>query len=547
MNEPNENLEMIFRQEYKELINELHDKDPKDWGIILPRNIKQEFKSFKIHRSKFEKRSLEGTWLNLNSELHIDWAIFITEIIDSSSELVSSDLITHFFLINFIDLQHTEKEQLFSTFFKRITLELKNDIRIKIVEVINSYPWNRLEKVDFEDKQSWQLLIKEFEYAFSFFTPLTTLHTYFKYCIEYDHLSMIIALNNYAFSLFISMGVFTYKIWSQFNDLILSLRDNRIPVIRLTIYISNMPDFDFQYLEISKLQILAEKYWEEVGIEFFRKFYCHPNRNYSVEAYSSHKLKFMEIINKWNTEREYCFINNLQWPKDFQGLVRVLFPFNENEDHQIDFHPELLHSISKNLLNYLQKNECISLLSDRFLPSKILDDPLDRDMFIAICMSMNAIMESDDGLYTNWKKQLKKWMFFIRPLFYSGYEGKRIAKITVEIILVFLTSTASLTDVSKSSYLRIKELLDLITTNILYPFIRYTEHDEDIWNYDRKLMNLDKKYYNSKELYLINHNLKLITETDNEQIINTFNKFCSKWKMFAQARWPWFDSKIDDE
>ena len=211
--------------------------------------------------------------------------------------------------------------------------------------------------------------------------------------------------------------------------------------------------------------------------------------------------------------------------------------------HQIDFHPELLHSISKNLIDSLQKKEKNDLLSDRFLPLRVLSDPLDRDMFITICMTMDAIIDSDDGLFAAWKKQLKNWIFFIKPLFYSGYEGKQIAKNTVEIILVFLTSTASLTNVGKSSYSRIKELLDLITTNILYPFIRYTERDEDIWNYDRKLINPDKKYYDSKELYLINHNLKLITKTNNKQMKDTFNDFCSKWKSLSQARWPWFDSE----
>ncbi len=527
----------IVIDDYIQLYSIVKELELDEWVLCLPEYIEEKYlpQILSIYRSK---RGKELTWLTIDRDFTIVWDDFFGTLAENKKINIADDLVIHYFLLCFFDISYDDKKSLFSDYLKKIPLILKRELKELIVSIINKYVSRNYNQIDISDNRSLTFTMNSLmrEIDPSLMTPL---YHYIQYSNDNELFFMIMSLSEAAFTIFIAIGSCTEKILLEPKELINFEESDKKKDRHLFMYLSHIKDFDFKYFDISVFEEIVIKYWEKYGCIFLRKFY-NIYRKIEIQDYVEHKKSFSKIINKWYTEKQFNFIDYLKWPSDYSSLIQVLYP-QEDNDSNIEYTKEFLQAINKSLIRKFKNITYEDLFREYFLPSKIIDNPTDREMFIAICLVSNAVLESNKKSFSEWIKVLKNILYNIKPLFYSGHEANRIASTLTDTLLVFVTSVGSLTGLSDLAYNNLKEILELIANLILYPYIRHSEGNEDIWNYDRMYLDDKRKNYQNKELYLINHQLRIIKESSDDKLLATFQSFFNIWRSNSSVKWPWYN------
>ena len=535
MSEIEEQKEIV--KDYYNLFKIVEKQELKDWVLCLPEYLEKKYTpiTLKIYRSQ---RRHKLTWLTCDNAYSINWIELFDLLFNENEIFYSKQYITHYFLLCLIDMPYEVKGKIFKQFLSNLPSSHLSSLKENIKDVINKNMNTEFSNINLDDEKSFNPIMNSIlrEFDDSLLKPL---YNYLLYSSDPNIFSLIMSLNKIAFSIFIYVGSCTEKIVMNSKDILeyelIKENDDKY----LFIYFSHMKDMDFEYFDISLFKEIIIKYWSKYGSLFLGKFF-NIQRKIEIEAFSKHKQCFREIIETWHNDKQYSFIEVLKWPSDFQSLIMIIF---SNKDNHIHFSDELLKAVNISLLNNFSIVNVKSIFEQYFFPTNILNNPTEYEMYIAICLATNSIIESSNTNYKKWEKEIKNIMYMIKPLFYSGYEGIRIASVITEILLVFITSIVSFQGFNDMAYKNIKKILKMISNLILYPYIRNSERNEDIWNYDRVYADANKKYFQNKELYLINHNLKLILESNDEKMIDAFEDFIDTWINFSSVQWPWYRNK----
>ncbi len=126
---------------------------------------------------------------------------------------------------------------------------------------------------------------------------------------------------------------------------------------------------------------------------------------------------------------------------------------------------------------------------------------------LAITHALRFIISSNGEIWTKWQRILKKMLCqTIRPLYYGSHTASNVVRNLSEHMLIFILSFVNMSDNefnenNSEKAKRIKLMLELISNNILFPYVRITEILEpQIW--DEK--SSGQRQYVNKEFHIIN-------------------------------------------
>jgi len=240
------------------------------------------------------------------------------------------------------------------------------------------------------------------------------------------------------------------------------------------------------------------------------------------------KLRLQNVINKTLTnwfssdnlnEHTKKVIKEFNFPDDFEafaGWLEYLKEKNVSLDLQswaIDEFGKRWIVVGGHILNGIHKRKSNSNSIENYWPKNIFE-PKSQ---IAITHALWFIISSNGEIWTKWQRMLKKMLCqAIRPLYYGSHTARNVAKNLSEHMLIFILSFVNMPDDefnenenSSEKVKKIKLMLELISNNILFPYVRITEILEpQIWDEESS----GQRQYVNKEFYLINKYLENITK-----------------------------------
>lgn len=468
---------------------------------------------------------------NQNSEIEREFLSVIFEALEHNSYSIHG-LVNYFILIDRLGSLHDE-------FQHNMTLEvlkklsggqLKQIIEILIDQFNKEYHFSQHKTKKALTCEEWDELFFTLQYVERFNNPI-------------DLLRRIINYSNNAIDLVESIGklypdprVALCEYGLNFN----SISENRVlEFLRRTpeeiTFCAALILDEFQvkpsFAGEKLISFLIKDNWETSGKYYFLKAVSKPR----TQINESTKDAITRVIDQYlraqfsSIDSKYEVFQNFSWPDDYLALGGWLLYIHKDDEPDFDFNQEFQNKLTLCFTNTLSEIiETIPLcFSDSMQSYRIwFTDLFDDRVQYAQGYMQWSILHCSQETFEEYHKQFKNLCYSIKELYYGSYTANRLAqKLTNNL----LGLTLAYPTIQPDNIDRERKLLNTFTEIILYPWVIYTEREDQVSNPERKPSG-----HSEVELYNVLERLRKPHELYNEVVSEFKNKISEN----STITWP---------
>ncbi|MBK0379307.1 hypothetical protein [Mucilaginibacter segetis] len=379
--------------------------------------------------------------------------------------------------------------------------------------------------------EDWLTLIRSAQYRHHIADPLLAVLHLVK--IPGRHLSYSLIEDMAPMLRSTLIGWYGYEIRISVNEraAIYGNPNERMFLTAILLESGNHTDTPPSWLKYPLIEKTLDTDWETVGQYLFPQIYgLNFRKRQQNKVHQAMKKLTGKFLRAKLSQKETAavWISRLEFPKHFIAVCSWLIEkpanFGKLPDHcgmqLLDQFLSELNRIGRQIPELIaEKNS-----SDPFLTSYVGEN----QYLTAIAYALILLLDTNEAQL----KLLKKTYFTFKPLFYGGYRSKYLATRFAEIQLLIALSGPNLTNISNDRFLKLNELLQIISDTILIPYIHLTEREEDIWNPDYEfgisLSNMGRQQINA---YL----KKILTSS----MLPYYQTFVDRLSSIKTAEWPY--------
>lgn len=447
--------------------------------------------------------------------------------------LPSSDAFKALIFFKSLSISYEIEQYIANDLLTELSLDQRRGLRAEFIQKIDNIvlPYG-ISSTEPKDLEAWDHGHRIWEYVDDFHPAISIMAMLFS---RGDVGALWQAITEFPpawFSAFVAHPSRIDNLLQQDAEVISSNLKEKHQKARMAYLIIHIPDQYLVTLPQKLISQLVSEFWQEIGRYVFRRVYSGV-ATYQINLSFGGLQIATDNYLKASTPSTF---SGFEWPKDWQAYAGYILKYPEANELLASHEGKKIFQALSEALYYdwrdMRINASFFSAYGSFLKIYELQHPKNQ---LTITFAMNAILASSSEVWPKWMDWFKKFLFSLRPHFYSNGVVYSLRKLGTEFLLL-PSSVINNPDVDEQASDRLRQLLALVQDNFLYPFLKVIELEEDIWN-PRRIFTT--KNLNHADLFLLNANLQKIRNSNHVQVQAAFNDFISCWREWAKVEWTW--------
>ncbi|MCB0746057.1 MAG: hypothetical protein KDC90_01210 [Ignavibacteriae bacterium] len=316
------------------------------------------------------------------------------------------------------------------------------------------------------------------------------------------------------------------------DDIVKLIDDNENEISFFIFLLFNCENKE-EWVSPTFIRKLISDYWESGGNWIYRECYSTKNiKNEGIQKICKTEVDNLLKENFSNETTKVTLVSNFKFEEDFTALGGWLESVKKEISFNQTFVNDLASKTKEAFINV--KNNIPQYFNDSHLErNDWFSDVLDIKTQYATTYINWAFSKCEEFHWNEIIKSYTNLCYTLKCLYYGSHLAVLKAnKITNKLII--LISSLPQEGIKEN---RIMDLVEILTKILIYPWTRFNEREELVWNNK----NYEPNYLNDAELFLTIKNLNKIYNSKNKEI---FKLLFTGVLQISTTPWPIFSKLI---